>query len=325
MTLPASERGSTPAPEGIEAAERVEGAAGVEAAESADATEGVEIAVGVDAAERVEAAEGVQAAEGSPVPSPAPREVKRLRWWGELLVVAWLAWAYDAINDLAPLREKIALAHGRAILSFEQSLHLAPELSLNRWLAAHQTLGTIVSYYYDNAHFIVTFGLLGWLLWKRVDIYRPLRSALVAINVIGLVVFWRYPVAPPRLLTANGFTDVVASTHTFGSWHTGSLAAEANQFGAMPSLHIAWAMWSALVLWRVSSRRWVRALALIYPWVTGFAVLATGNHYLLDMVGGLLTFVVAMALVRLMSVAHVTKLLLSRRTGRLATASEDAL
>lgn len=249
----------------------------------------------------------------------------RARWWGELLVIAWLAWLYDAVTNLAPTREAIALGHGRAILGFEQSLHIDPELSLNRWLAAHDTLGTIVSYYYDNAHFVVTLGLLGWLWWKRADIYRPLRNALVAINVLGLLVFWRYPVAPPRMLTSSGFSDVVASTNPFGQWHTGSVAAEANQFGAMPSLHLAWAVWCTLALWRMSTRTWVRALALLYPFLTTFAVLATGNHYLLDVLAGVGTFAVALALVRLASVSHVTKLLLSRRAGRLAAASEDAL
>jgi hypothetical protein len=254
-----------------------------------------------------------------------PRELRRARWWGELLVVAWLAWVYDAITNLAPAREAVALAHGRGIFSLEQSLHIDPELSLNRWLAGHDTLGAITSYYYDNAHFVVTIGLLAWLWWKRADLYRPLRSSLVAINLLGLLVFWRYPVAPPRMLASSGFSDVVASTHTLGSWHTGSLAAEANQFGAMPSLHIAWAAWCTLVLWRLSARVWVRTLALLYPCLTTFAVLATGNHYLLDVLAGLATFALAVALVRLMSVAHVTKLLLSRRTGRLAPASEDAL
>ncbi len=247
----------------------------------------------------------------------------RPRWWGELLVIGFLAWVYDSVANLAPVREKLALAHGSDILNLEHSLHVAPEAALNRWLVAHDTLGTLLSYYYDNAHFVVTLGLLGWLWWKRADIYRPLRSSLVAISLIGLLVFWLYPVAPPRML--SGFTDVIASSHTFGSWHTGSLAADANQFGAMPSLHIAWAAWCTLVLWRLSSRPWVRVIALIYPCLTAFAVLATGNHYLLDLVGGLVTFALAVALVRLMSVAHVTKLLLSRRTGRLAAASEDAL
>jgi len=259
------------------------------------------------------------------VREPAAPEAKRARWWGELLVVAWLAWVYDMVTNLAPAREAVALAHGRSILSFEQSLRLDPELSLNRWLAGHHTLGAISSYYYDNAHFVVTLGLLGWLWWRRADIYRPLRSSLVAINLLGLLVFWRYPVAPPRMLSSSGFSDVVASTHTVGSWHTGSLAADADQFGAMPSLHIAWAVWCAFVLWRLSPRVWVRVLALLYPCLTTFAVLATGNHYLLDVLAGVATFAAALALVRLPSVSHVTKLLLSRRTGRLAAASEDAL
>jgi hypothetical protein len=256
-------------------------------------------------------------------PAPPEQPIRRPRWWGELLVIAWLAWLYDIVTNLAPLREKLALTHARDILSFEQSLHIAPELALNRWLVGHHVLGTILSYYYDNAHFIVTLGLLGWLWWKRADIYRPLRSALVMINAIGLIVFWRYPVAPPRMLV--GFTDVVASSHTIGSWHTGSLATDANQVAAMPSLHIAWAAWCGLAMWRISSRMWVRVLALLYPCVTAFAVLATGNHYVLDLIGGLLTFALALALVRLVSVAHVTKLLLSRRTGRLAAATDDTL
>jgi hypothetical protein len=252
------------------------------------------------------ATQGVLAPTSPPMPTApeSPRPPARPRWWGELLVIAWLAWLYDTVTNLAPLREKVALAHGRAILNLEHSLHLAPELSLNRWLAAHHTLGVVLSYYYDNAHFVVTFGLLGWLWWKRADIYRPLRSSLVLINVIGLAVFWLYPVAPPRLLVSAGFTDVVAASHTLGSWHTGSLASDANQLAAMPSLHIAWAVWCSLVLWQLSSRGWVRALALLYPCVTGFAVLSTGNHYLLDLIGGLMTFVLAVALVRLASVAQ---------------------
>lgn len=230
----------------------------------------------------------------------------RPRWWGELLVIGWFAWLYDMINNLAPVRERIALAHGRAILGLEHSLHIAPELALNRWLSAHHTLGAALSYYYDNAHFLVTFAVLGWLWWRRADVYRPLRNALVAINLLGMLVFWRYPVAPPRLLASKGFTDVVAASHTIGSWHTGSLAADANQFAAMPSLHIAWAVWCTLALWSLTRRAWVRALALAYPCLTGFAVLATGNHYLLDLVGGLATFLLALALVRLGSVAEET-------------------
>jgi hypothetical protein len=236
-------------------------------------------------------------------------QTTRSRWWIEVGVIVWLCWVYDAITNLAPLRLHTALGHARSVLSLEQRLHMDPELSLDRWLAGHHTLGLILSDYYDNAHFIVTLGLLGYLWWRRTDLYRPLRNALVLVNVLAFVVFWLYPVAPPRML--GGFTDIVASTHAFGGWHTGALASAANQLAAMPSLHIAWAAWCTLALWRITERRWVRCLAVVYPCVTAFAVLATGNHYLLDVIGGLVAMAVSVAIVRLAPVAHVTKLLRS--------------
>jgi hypothetical protein len=224
-------------------------------------------------------------------------EQTRSRWWIEALVIAWLCWIYDAITNLAPLRLHIALTHAKDIMRAEQSLHIDVERSLDRWLAGHHTLSLVLSYYYDNAHFVVTLGLLGYLWWRRADIYRPLRNSLVLANALAFVVFWRFPVAPPRMLP--GFTDVVAASHTIGSWHTGALASQANQLAAMPSLHIAWAAWCTLVMWQLSTRRWLRVLAVIYPLVTTFAVLSTGNHFVLDVLGGLVTIAVSVLIVRL--------------------------
>jgi PAP2 superfamily len=223
---------------------------------------------------------------------------KRTRWWVEALAIAWLCWVYDAITNLAPLRLHAAVTHAQDILRFEQTLHIDPERSLDRWLAGHHTLGLLVSDYYDNAHFIVTLGLLGYVWWRRADIYRPLRNALVLANVLAFVVFWQFPVAPPRMLA--GFTDVVAATHAIGSWHTGALASQANQLAAMPSLHIAWAVWCTIVVWKITSRRWLRALAVIYPFLTAFAVLSTGNHFVCDVLGGLVTILVSVLIVRLL-------------------------
>jgi hypothetical protein len=223
------------------------------------------------------------------------RAPARTRWWIELLAIAWLCWVYDAITNLASLRLPVALGDARGVLHVERLLHIDPELTLDRWLAAHHTLGLVVSDYYDNAHFIVTLSVLGWLWWRRADLYRPLRNSLVLVNVLGFVVFWRFPVAPPRML--DGFIDVVASTHAFGSWHTGMLASHANQVAAMPSLHMAWAGWCTLALWRASERPIVRVLAVAYPCLTGFAVMATGNHFLLDIVGGLAVLAISVLLV----------------------------
>jgi hypothetical protein len=230
------------------------------------------------------------AGAGERAPAPA-----RSRWWVELLAIGWLLFLYDAVTNLAPLRLSVALGNARGILHVERVLQIDPELTLDRWLAAHHTLGLILSDYYDNAHFIVTIGILVWLWWKRADLYRPLRNTLVLVNVIGFVVFWLFPVAPPRML--DGFADVVASTHAFGSWHTGALASAANQLAAMPSLHMAWAGWCTIALWRISERRSIRTVAVLYPCLTALAVLSTGNHFLLDIVGGLLALALSLLLV----------------------------
>jgi hypothetical protein len=238
-----------------------------------------------------------QTAPTSPFAATAPLvPVRRTRLWVEALVIGWLLWIYDDINNLAPIRQVAAIHHATALWSFERSLHLTPELTLNRWLAARPGLGLVLADYYDIAHFAVTLGLLGWIWYARPDIFRPLRNSLVLINVIGLVIFWRYPLAPPRMLTGAGFTDVVANTHAFASWHTGSLAQHANELAAMPSLHIAWAAWSALVIWRAWGNRFARAAGILYVALTALIVMATGNHYLMDIVGGLLTMALAVVL-----------------------------
>ncbi len=219
--------------------------------------------------------------------------VRRPRWWPELLVIVWLCWVYDAVTNLAPLRLQAAYAHARTLLAVERTLHLDPEATLNHWLAGHPGLALWVSNYYDNAHFVVTLGVVGWLWWRHPGQYRPLRTSLVLINVIGLVVFWRDPTAPPRLLDPRRYVDVVAATHAFGSWHSGTLATAANQLAAMPSLHMAWAAWSALAVWRVFRGSRAAGLVWAYPLITAVAVMATGNHFLLDVAAGVLTTALA--------------------------------
>jgi hypothetical protein len=230
----------------------------------------------------------------SHLPAPA-LEPRRPRWWTEVLVIVWLCWIYDDINNLAPLRRQAAYAHARSILHLEQLAHLDPEAALNHWLAGQHTLALWVSNYYDNAHFIVTLGLVGLLWWRYPALYRPLRTNLVLINVVGLAVFWSYPTAPPRLFDPQRYPDIVAATRAFGSWHSGTLATAANQLAAMPSLHIAWAAWSSLAAWRILGgfrHRWT-LMVWIYPIVTTVAIMATGNHFLLDAVAGLAVMVVS--------------------------------
>jgi PAP2 superfamily len=242
----------------------------------------------------------------APPPAPAPAAVRvwrrvgrrqdgRTPLWIELLVIGWLFWLYDVINNWAPVRQLFAMHNAASLISFEHSLDLDPELAINHWLAAHHTLGEFASSYYFFAHALVTFGLLAWLWWKRPAIYPRLRAQLVIVNLIAFVVFWRYPLAPPRMFPQLGFDDILASAKTVVSWHSGALVHDADQLAAMPSLHVAWASWSAVVIWQSWRTPLARAVAIAYPLLTSLVVIATGNHFVLDVLAGAATVPAAIA------------------------------
>ena len=233
-------------------------------------------------------------------PVPAPRGTRRP--WLDLLFVFWLWSGFDFINNLAPVRQAAAEAHARSVLALEQSLHLAPEHALNVWLTAHDLARHVVVYWYYNAHGFVTFGVFIWIWWRRPLLVPRLRWALVITNLIALAVFWSWPVAPPRMLVSDGFHDLVSQTLGLPVWQAGATALHSNQLSSLPSLHIAWAVWSAYALWLVCHRPWARVLIVIYPFITLFAVMATANHFLADGVTGAAIMLVGfLAADRLMS------------------------
>ena len=68
----------------------------------------------------------------------------------------------------------------------------------------------------------------------------------------------------------------------------------ANPFAAMPSLHFGWALWCGMVFWTLTSHRWSRAMAFVYPFLTLSAIVVTANHYFLDAAGGAVVFCAAL-------------------------------
>ncbi len=231
-------------------------------------------------------AERAAAGTGPPYRRLVRRRDGRAPLWIELAVVGWLFWLYDVINNFAPERLQFARDNGVDILAFEHSLGIGLEHALDRWLSMHSVLAFISTYYYFFAHAFVTAALLVIMWWRTPELYRRMRTQLVLINLIAFVVFWRYPLAPPRMFPKLGFADVVANSHAVISWHSAALTHDSDQFAAMPSLHIAWASWSALAIWRLSRRRALRALGPLHVTITAFVVIATGNHYLVDVLAG---------------------------------------
>jgi hypothetical protein len=223
---------------------------------------------------------------GAPLAAPSPRlrlaaPAARVGLALDLLILAWLTWLFDAINNLAPVRQGLAERNGESVLRLERSLHLDPEHALNRGLARDGTLSQIVVFWYENVHITATLAMFAWLWWRRPDLLAVLRPTIVIVTLLALAVFWSFPVAPPRMLP-GGYVDLVAVTQHLPPWQLGATALHSNQLCSLPSLHTAWATWASIALWQISARRWLRAIAVVYPLLTTYAVMATGNHYFAD-------------------------------------------
>jgi diacylglycerol O-acyltransferase / wax synthase len=222
----------------------------------------------------------------------------RTKLWRELtlgLIVFGLYSVVQAMHSAA--RQRAADRHGWAIFRLEQRWHIDLEPALNRWLVPHETLRTLANYEYATTYVVAAGITLLWLHRRRPDRYREMRNSFGFMTLLGIACFWLYPVTPPRLLAGAGFVDTVRAGHTWGSWGS-PLVAHANQLAAMPSLHVAWALWVSVVLAELKHTRTVQAVSLIHVGVTLWVIMATANHFLLDAAGGALAVWLGVVLAR---------------------------
>lgn len=179
-----------------------------------------------------------------------------------------------------------AEAHGEQVISVEKALHIDIEHWANHAVADLGRLRSFLDFYYESFHFVVPLAVLGLLYWRRPVDYRWARSALGFATCLALVGFWLYPLAPPRLMPGLGFIDTVHGVQDFSRPDYGTLTSLTNQYAAMPSLHFGWSLWCGLVLAMLAPKWWMKAVALLHPFFTVTAIVATANHWVLDAVGG---------------------------------------
>jgi hypothetical protein len=176
--------------------------------------------------------------------------------------------------------------HGHQILDLERFLHLDIEHAVNHAVVKVSWLRDFFDFYYTSFHFVVPLTVLGLLYWRRPVDYRWARASLGFATLLALVGFWLYPLAPPRLMPNLGIIDTVHGVQDFTKPDYGTLTALTNQYAAMPSLHFGWSLWCGLVIAIIAPKWWMKALGLLHPLCTVSAIVATGNHWVLDAAGG---------------------------------------
>jgi PAP2 superfamily len=195
-------------------------------------------------------------------------------------------WLYSIVRNGVPVKVAAATERARELYDFEKAIGLAIEKPINHAVDSITWLVVGTNYYYATMHFVVTIAVLVWMWQSHPARYRPLRRVLYLTNGVALLGFWLFPLAPPRFLAGEGFVDTVVKHHTWGSWGSADVASYSNQYAAMPSMHCAWALWCGLIIVTLARHRWVKVLGIVYPAATAFVVVATGNHFVLDIAGG---------------------------------------
>ena len=204
-------------------------------------------------------------------------------WFGFL-------YAYRYTRGVADRDEFKAFQNGLRVADVEHRLTGLWELSVQSLVDSSTILREATSWTYWHSQFTVLGLVLLWVYLRRNESFVKLRNTLLLANVIGLLGFVLVPTAPPRMFPELGFVDTLAN---FGINHDSAIVrADANPYAAMPSLHAADSLIIGVALFMIVRTRW-RFLWLFWPVWVWFSVIATGNHFWLDIVGGIVVASIA--------------------------------
>jgi membrane-associated phospholipid phosphatase len=204
--------------------------------------------------------------------------------------------AYQLVRGAADRDAAVAFENGLKVVDVERRLGTLFELSLQGFLTSSQLLIQLTSWTYWLSQFAVLGIALLWVYLRRTESFLVFRNMILLANVIGLIGYFALPTAPPRMFPHLGFVDTLA---LFSSVNHQSAAIEfsSNPYAAMPSLHAADALIVGVVMAVVVRRWWAKALWLAWPLWVWFTVVATGNHFWLDIVAGVAVAAIAAGLV----------------------------
>ena len=189
-----------------------------------------------------------------------------------------------------------AFANGEWIIDVQRRLGSMMELTLQRAVESSTFLIQATSLTYWLSQFAIVGIALLWVYFKAHDRFYGFRNTLIVGNLIGLVGYVLVPTAPPRMFPEAGFTDTLAAHSTVNHSST-FVAFSSNPYAAMPSLHALDALIVSVVMATVVRAWWAKLLWLAWaPWVW-FSVMATGNHFWLDIAAGIAVAALAGAIV----------------------------
>jgi PAP2 superfamily len=220
----------------------------------------------------------------------------------QIAVVLGAVGAYESARLALRPDWPLALDHARRIAALERVAHLAWEAPLQHLVLQAPPLVEAMNAFYLLAHFAVTGVFFLWLYRRTKPGFRLFRNAFLLATAIALGIAWQFPTAPPRVAgiglvdTLRHFSDI-----DIGSPGSGGLS---DPVAAVPSLHAGWAVGVAVGVLLYARSPALRAAAAIYPFAVILTILATGNHFVVDALSGVLVMAIGLGLAALLGSIH---------------------
>lgn len=200
------------------------------------------------------------------------------------IVAFGLLWlGYSTVRRITSGSFQLAQENAARVVDFQERIGLPSETVLQKQIIDVDWIVQVANVFYFAMHFPSMILFLLWAMFRKREWMPKIRFALISTTAIGLIIHLAFPLAPPRLTEIPGFVD---TAKVFGpDPYKLGIAKAANQFAAMPSLHVGWAILLALAVLSIVKSRY-RWLILLHPVITTIVVVVTANHWWLDIFVG---------------------------------------
>ncbi len=201
---------------------------------------------------------------------------------------------YSLARGRAVANADDAYANARSLISFETSIGIFKELSVQSAVISYDFLIHVFNVIYFYGHWPAIIACGTYLFFKHPPIYYITRNAFLISGAVALILYATFPVAPPRFL--GGFVDTLDMTVPISLDQSRLI----NPFAALPSLHVGWNLLIAMGLFLATRHPLSRLFAVLLPPSMLIATVATGNHFFIDGIAGgtlaLIAFFIALRL-----------------------------
>ncbi len=221
----------------------------------------------------------------------------KITWWdlSELALAGLGFLLYFLVRGAVVDRAGDALEHARMIVDWQAAAGLFVEPQLQEWMLQSWAAVRVFNFVYFWLDFPLIIGVGCVMFWRSRPYYTLLRDACLISGGFALLIYWSFPVAPPRLLPEWGMVDTL-ELYSKLSYQAQSTQPFVNPYAAVPSLHVGWAALLAISVWLATNNPWVRVIMVSVFVLQTISVIATGNHFLFDGLAGLLVCAPALAL-----------------------------